>query len=163
MRRLLPGRAAEHAGTYLSWLAARRILVVSGELLTCRGARSASRARSPTSPGGSGNAWKARDSGPVAGRAGGRTGAKPQILEGVLRYLVSAGQVSRLPGGLLVARAAVDRLVADLAATGWERFSVGQFKDRFGLSRKWAIPLLEHLDSRGVTRRIGDERQLRRS
>ena len=61
------------------------------------------------------------------------------------------------------ARAAVDRLVADLAATGWERFSVGQFKDRFGLSRKWAIPLLEHLDSRGVTRRIGDERQLRRS
>ncbi len=100
---------------------------------------------------------------PSPGELAAELGAKPQILEGVLRYLVSAGQVSRLPGGLLVARAAVDRLVADLAATGWERFSVGQFKDRFGLSRKWAIPLLEHLDSRGVTRRIGDERQLRRS
>ena len=62
-----------------------------------------------------------------------------------------------------VARPGSDARIADLAATGWERFSVGQFKDRFGLSRKWAIPLLEHLDSRGVTRRIGDERQLRRS
>jgi len=35
-----------------------------------------------------------------------------------------------------------------------------QFKDRFGLSRKWAIPLLEHLDSIGATRRVGDTRQI---
>ena len=48
----------------------------------------------------------------------------------------------------------------ELRATGWERFSVPQFKERFGLSRKWAIPLLEHLDSIAVTRRVGDDRQL---
>ncbi|MEO7795495.1 MAG: SelB C-terminal domain-containing protein [Thermoanaerobaculia bacterium] len=35
------------------------------------------------------------------------------------------------------------------------------FKERFGLSRKWTIPLLEHLDDVGVTRRIGEERELR--
>jgi len=37
---------------------------------------------------------------------------------------------------------------------------VADFKDRFGLSRKWAIPLLEHLDSTGATRRLGDERMV---
>lgn len=164
VRRLLPGRAAEHAGTYLSWLAARRILVVSGELLTLPGREvSLSGEESDLARRLRERLESAGLQAPSPGELAAELGAKPQILEGVLRYLVSAGQVSRLPGGLLVARAAVDRLVADLAATGWERFSVGQFKDRFGLSRKWAIPLLEHLDSRGVTRRIGDERQLRRS
>ena len=52
------------------------------------------------------------------------------------------------------------KLVGELRGSGWERFSVAQFKDRFALSRKWAIPLLEHLDSTGVTRRAGDDRLL---
>jgi len=50
-----------------------------------------------------------------------------------------------------------------LLETAWERFSVADFKDRFGLSRKWAIPLLEHLDSTGVTKRAGDDRLVVRS
>jgi selenocysteine-specific elongation factor len=60
---------------------------------------------------------------------------------------------------MLSARA-VEQLRVDLRATGWEKFSVPQFKERFGLSRKWAIPLLEQLDSIGVTRRAGDLRIL---
>ncbi len=35
-----------------------------------------------------------------------------------------------------------------------------EFKDRFGLTRKWAIPLLEHLDQIGRTRRKGDLREV---
>jgi selenocysteine-specific elongation factor len=85
-------------------------------------------------------------------------GAKPAILEGVVRYLVDRGRLLRLAGGQVIAAAVVETLARDLAATGWERFSVPEFKDRFGLSRKWAIPLLEHLDSRGATRRLGDVR-----
>lgn len=38
------------------------------------------------------------------------------------------------------------------------RFSVGDFKDLFGLSRKYAIPLLEFLDKEHFTRRAGNER-----
>jgi selenocysteine-specific elongation factor len=38
------------------------------------------------------------------------------------------------------------------------RFSVGAFKDWTGISRKYAIPLLEYLDRERVTRRDGDER-----
>ena len=84
--------------------------------------------------------------------------AKPQILEGVMRHLVARGHLIRLPDGLILAASAVAGLKRDLLATSWERFSVPEFKDRFGLSRKWAIPLLEHLDSTGATRRVGDER-----
>ncbi|HYE86548.1 MAG TPA: selenocysteine-specific translation elongation factor, partial [Vicinamibacterales bacterium] len=37
---------------------------------------------------------------------------------------------------------------------------VAAFKDRYGLSRKFAIPLLEYLDRERVTRRTGDVRQV---
>ena len=38
------------------------------------------------------------------------------------------------------------------------RVDVATFKERFGLSRKYAIPLLEWLDRERVTRRVGDAR-----
>jgi selenocysteine-specific elongation factor len=38
------------------------------------------------------------------------------------------------------------------------RFDVARFKDMTGVSRKYAIPLLEYLDRERVTRRVGDER-----
>jgi selenocysteine-specific elongation factor len=87
-------------------------------------------------------------------------GAKPQILEGVIRHLVARGQMVKLPSGLLLAASALNGLRSDLLATSWDRFSVSDFKDRFGLTRKWAIPLLEHLDSTGATRRMGDDRMI---
>jgi selenocysteine-specific elongation factor len=37
-------------------------------------------------------------------------------------------------------------------------FSVPDFKALFGISRKFAIPLLENLDREGITRRTGNER-----
>jgi selenocysteine-specific elongation factor len=38
------------------------------------------------------------------------------------------------------------------------RFTVPEFKDWTGISRKYAIPLLEHLDREHITRREGDNR-----
>jgi selenocysteine-specific elongation factor len=35
---------------------------------------------------------------------------------------------------------------------------VGSFKEKFGVTRKFAIPLLEYLDRERVTRRVGDAR-----
>ena len=86
--------------------------------------------------------------------------AKPQILEGVIRFLHQRGSLVRLPGGLFLAATAFAELRRDLDTSGWDRFSVAQFKERYKLTRKWAIPLLEQLDSSGATRRIGDERQI---
>jgi selenocysteine-specific elongation factor len=39
----------------------------------------------------------------------------------------------------------------------------GAFRDLFGTSRKYTIPLLEYFDREGVTVRIGDVRKLRRA
>ena len=38
------------------------------------------------------------------------------------------------------------------------RVDVSAFKDRYGITRKFAIPLLEYLDRERVTRRVGDAR-----
>ena len=48
------------------------------------------------------------------------------------------------------------RIVAQKAKT--PKLNVGNFKDLFGVTRKYAIPLLEYLDRERVTRRVGDER-----
>jgi selenocysteine-specific elongation factor len=38
------------------------------------------------------------------------------------------------------------------------KIDVGAFKDLIGVTRKYAIPLLEYLDQQRITRRVGDER-----
>ncbi|MFI5088243.1 MAG: selenocysteine-specific translation elongation factor [Terriglobales bacterium] len=40
------------------------------------------------------------------------------------------------------------------------RIDVGAFKDMLGVTRKYAIPLLEYLDRERVTRRVGDLREI---
>jgi selenocysteine-specific elongation factor len=49
--------------------------------------------------------------------------------------------------------------VASLKAGGQPaRVDVAAFKERYGVSRKFAIPLLEYLDRERITRRVGDSR-----
>jgi selenocysteine-specific elongation factor len=43
-----------------------------------------------------------------------------------------------------------------------ERMTAAEFRDLLGTSRKYAVPLLEWLDARGVTIRSGDHRMLRK-
>jgi len=47
---------------------------------------------------------------------------------------------------------------ATSAVAGAARIDVGKFKELTGVSRKYAIPLLEYLDRERVTKRVGDER-----
>src|SRR4030095_15673547 len=59
---------------------------------------------------------------------------------------------------------ALKQLKDDVAALkaeaqgGKATVDVAAFKDRYGISRKYAIPLLEYLDRERVTRRTGDVR-----
>jgi selenocysteine-specific elongation factor len=58
---------------------------------------------------------------------------------------------------------ALKQLKADVAALksaggAGARIDVATFKERFGVSRKFAIPLLEYLDRERLTRRVGDSR-----
>ena len=40
------------------------------------------------------------------------------------------------------------------------KIDVARFKELTGVSRKYAIPLLEYLDREHVTRRVGDVREI---
>jgi selenocysteine-specific elongation factor len=161
VRRLLPGRGAELAEVYLGWLAAQGVLAVAGDLINPPGREARLSGEESALARRLGERFAAAGLEPPSpAELAAELGAKREIVDGVVRFLLDRGRLVRLPGGLVVAAAAVDALAADLAATGWQRFTVPQFKDRFGLTRKWAIPLLEHLDSTGRTRRVGDERQV---
>jgi selenocysteine-specific elongation factor len=87
-------------------------------------------------------------------------GHKLKVIEGLAGYLTKKGSLVRLPGGWLVARGAVEDVVQRLRASGKKSIEVGEFKEMFGLTRRLAIPLLEHLDSVKVTRRVGDKREI---
>ena len=54
-------------------------------------------------------------------------------------------------------RELVETTKRHLASAG--SVSVGEFKDLFGFSRKYAVPILEHLDREGYTKREGDVRK----
>lgn len=164
VRRILRGRGADLSDVYLGWLEAQKVLAVQGDQVTLPG-RSAqlTSEESKLSAAVLERFDKAGLAPPSPGEVAHELGAKPQILEGVLRHLVARGQLAKLPSGLILATSALTALRRDLLATSWERFTVSDFKDRFGLTRKWAIPLLEHLDSTGATRRMGDDRLIVRS
>ncbi len=158
---VLPRRAADLAGVYLGWLEAEKVLVTDGDLVNLPGREARlSGEESKLSRRLLATIEAAGLTPPSPKELAVELGAKPQILEGVQRFLLQQGKLARLPGGLLVAASSIRRLGDELRAAGWDRFTVPEFKDRFGMSRKWAIPLLEHLDSTGVTRRLGDQRQV---
>ena len=85
---------------------------------------------------------------------------RPKVVLGLIGYLVKKGALVRLPGGWIVAREAVDDVIDRLRASGRPSIDVGEFKEMFGLTRKLAIPMLEHLDASKVTRRVGDSREI---
>jgi selenocysteine-specific elongation factor len=66
----------------------------------------------------------------------------------------------RLSDELVFHRSALDELRRQVTAYKAKapKMDVGKFKDMTGVSRKYAIPLLEYLDRERVTRRVGDER-----
>jgi selenocysteine-specific elongation factor len=90
-------------------------------------------------------------------------GARPEHARKIFRLLVEDGTLRRVTAELFFHRDALDRLVSALrehaaTKTADRLVDVAAFKDVAGVSRKYAIPLLEHLDRERVTRRAGDRR-----
>jgi selenocysteine-specific elongation factor len=76
----------------------------------------------------------------------------------ILQMLLREGKLVRISEDLVLHHQTLAALRQVLAARKGERFGVPVFKDWTGVSRKYAIPLLEYLDREHVTRREGDER-----
>jgi selenocysteine-specific elongation factor len=91
-------------------------------------------------------------------------GMSPPAPNGVdraeLRELVRRGLVVERDGQWFHADAvtAAAELAARLLAERPEGFTVSEFRDAAGVTRKHAVPLVSELDARGITRRRGDLR-----
>lgn len=81
--------------------------------------------------------------------------------EKLLQLLLREKKLVRVTSELLFHAAALAdlrRKLADRKKAKGDRIAVAEFKDLTGISRKYAIPLLEYLDRERVTKRAGDER-----
>ncbi len=88
-------------------------------------------------------------------------GVDARRLRELLAHLERRGAVVKWASDWYVDPAAIERAeraVVDRLEDG--AAEIGAFKEMFGLSRKYLIPLLEHFDRTGVTRREGNQRVL---
>ena len=86
---------------------------------------------------------------------------EPMRAEKLLHILLREKNLVRVTAELIFHREALAQLKAQLSAykeSKGDRITVPVFKDLTGITRKYAIPLLEYLDRERVTRRTGDER-----
>ena len=87
-----------------------------------------------------------------------KSGIEPARARSLLQILLKTRKLIRVGDELIYHASAIENLRLMLAAKKGTRFSVPEFKDWTGISRKYAIPLLEFLDRERVTRRDGDSR-----
>jgi selenocysteine-specific elongation factor len=84
----------------------------------------------------------------------------PRKLDQMLDILVERKRIVQNKEGFFLHRRWLDGVVARVRGLGRREMSVAEFKALTGLSRKFAIPLLELLDEMGVTRRRGATREI---
>ena len=80
----------------------------------------------------------------------------------LLNLLIERGEVVKVSNSVVFSASAynemVERVTAHIKARG--KITLAEVRDMFDTSRKYAQALLEHLDSKKITRRVGDERVL---
>jgi len=84
----------------------------------------------------------------------------PRAAEKMLSLLIERKKVVQTDEGMVLHARWLDEIVKKIKALGKNELTVSEFKEMTGLSRKYAIPLLELLDRMGVTRRKGPVREI---
>lgn len=81
-------------------------------------------------------------------------------LNRLLDLLIERNKVVQGKEGFLIHSKWLDDIIFKLQNSGKKELTVAEFKEMTGLSRKYAIPLLELLDQMGVTRRREPKREV---
>ncbi|NTW66237.1 MAG: selenocysteine-specific translation elongation factor, partial [Nitrospirae bacterium] len=81
----------------------------------------------------------------------------------LLKLLADEGRVVRINDSLYLDKAVLESIKTDLVKFLQEKkeIVVAEFRDIAKTSRKFAVPILEYLDSQKLTQRVGDKRVLR--
>ncbi len=80
--------------------------------------------------------------------------------EEVIHLKLREGELVRISPDLVYLPDQIEQIKAILSGLA-EEFTVAEFRDAAGLSRKYAVPILEWSDKEGLTLRRGDVRRLR--
>jgi len=80
----------------------------------------------------------------------------------LLNMLIEQGRVVKVSDSVVFSKSAYDEMLARITSRIKDKgkISLGEVRDMFGASRKYAQALLEYLDREKVTRRVGDDRVL---
>jgi selenocysteine-specific elongation factor len=88
---------------------------------------------------------------------------KNERLEKVLKLLIDEGTILLLKDDVLLhyenLKEAIDLITKTITESG--AIEAAQVRDLIGTTRKYVIPLLEHLDKIGITRRVENRRVLK--
>jgi selenocysteine-specific elongation factor len=95
---------------------------------------------------------------PAMAEALAKSGVEIRRARPLLEILLRQKRLLRINEELVLHSSAIERLRQILAPRKSQHFGVGEFKEWTGISRKYAIPLLEYLDREHITRREGDRR-----
>lgn len=83
-----------------------------------------------------------------------------RALEKLLAHLVARKKIFQSANGFYLHSHWLEEIINRLRQSGKRELTIAEFKAMTGLSRKYAIPLLELLDKMGVTRRKGSTREI---
>jgi selenocysteine-specific elongation factor len=80
----------------------------------------------------------------------------------ILKYLALQGQIIRINDSIYLEKGAFDKMMTAIKEFSKEKkdISVAEFRDLIGTTRKYALPLLEYLDTNKITLRVGDGRKI---
>ena len=84
----------------------------------------------------------------------------PQALQKLLEILIERKKIVRGTEGFYLHSRWLDEIIGQVRSLDKKELTVADFKAMTGLSRKYAIPILELLDRLGVTRRTGPAREI---
>jgi selenocysteine-specific elongation factor len=87
---------------------------------------------------------------------------QPALADRIVKLLLRQGTLVKVDA-LMFHAEALAQLRADIRAlnvpgAAAAKVDVAAFKERYEITRKYAIPLLEYLDRERITRRVGDSR-----
>ncbi|MCX7974733.1 MAG: SelB C-terminal domain-containing protein [Candidatus Aminicenantes bacterium] len=83
-----------------------------------------------------------------------------RALEKLLGHLVARKKIFQSANGFYLHSYWLEEIIQRLRQSGKKELTIADFKAMTGLSRKYAIPLLELLDKMGITRRKGSSREI---
>jgi selenocysteine-specific elongation factor len=78
----------------------------------------------------------------------------------ILYRLLAEGMLTKLNDEIFVSKASIQKAIKKLQNYFLENneLTVSEFRDMLKTTRKYAVPILEHLDSMKITKRIGEKR-----